>query len=82
MLLRSAEMRADADEGAFGEEELDGGEGGADAGVVGDAVVLYGNVEVTAEEDILGVECSVWEVLDGFLGHCEVGGVYCLLLGQ
>ena len=51
--LGAAEVRAEDDLGLVAEGVLDGGEGLADAGVVGDDAVLEGDVEVDADEDAL-----------------------------
>ncbi len=53
LALGAAEMRAENDLGFVAESVLDGGEGLADAGVVGDDAVLEGDVEVDADEDAL-----------------------------
>src|SRR5260370_22440869 len=49
----AAEVGAENDFGLVAEGVLDGGEGFADAGVVGDDAVLEGDVEVDADEDAL-----------------------------
>ena len=53
LALGAAEVRAEDDLGLVAESVLDGGEGLADAGVVGDDAVLEGDVEVDADEDAL-----------------------------
>jgi hypothetical protein len=53
LALGAAEVGAEDDFGLVAESILDGGEGLADAGVVGDDAVLEGNVEVDADEDSL-----------------------------
>jgi hypothetical protein len=53
LALGAAEMRAENDLRLVAEGVLDGGEGLADAGVVGDDAVLEGDVEVDADEDAL-----------------------------
>ena len=53
LALGAAEVRAEDDLGLVAEGVLDGGEGLADAGVVGDDAVLEGDVEVDADEDAL-----------------------------
>jgi len=58
------------DLGALADEVLDGGDGGADAGVVGDVLVLVErHVEVGAHEDALPLEVGLREVPDALLGH-------------
>jgi hypothetical protein len=49
----AAEMRAEDDFGVAAEGVLDGGEGLADASVVGDLAVFEGDVEVDSDEDAL-----------------------------
>ena len=67
LALGAAEVRAEDDLGFAAERVLDGGDGFADAGVVGDGAVLgEGDVEVDADEDALVGEV---EVADGELGH-------------
>ena len=51
------------------EEVLDGGDGGADAGVVTDDLVGEGNVEVAAHQHLLALEVGVLEVAHGELLH-------------
>ena len=53
LALGAAEVRAEDDLGLVAESVLDGGEGLADAGVVGDDAVLERNVEIDADEDAL-----------------------------
>ncbi len=68
LALGAAEMRGEDELGLVAEGVLDGGEGRADAVVVGDfrTVVAEGHVEVNAHEDPLVLEI---EVLDRELGH-------------
>merc|ERR1711966_461940 len=67
-ILRAAQVGGDEDLGAVLDEVLDGGDGGADAGVVGDLEVLVeGHVEVAAHEHGLALEVSLLEVADGLL---------------
>ena len=62
------QVGGDEDLGAVLDEVLDGGDGGADAGVVGDLEVLVeGHVEVAAHEHGLALEVSLLEVADGLL---------------
>lgn len=49
-------MGADRDDGTFFDEVFDGGDGRADAGVVGDGFAGKGDVEVAADEDLFGLE--------------------------
>lgn len=63
-------MAGEDDLGAVGEEVLDGGDGGADAGVVGDVlVVVERHVEVGPHEHALALEVGGGEVADALLGH-------------
>ena len=64
--LGAAEVAHEDDLGALVLEVLDGGDGGADAGVVGDDAVLQGDVEVDAHEDALARDVGV---ADGLLGE-------------
>ena len=69
LALGAAEMRGEDDLGFAAQSVLDGGDGFADARVVGDGA-LFGerDVEVDANEDTLVGEI---EVTDRELGHCE-----------
>ena len=60
-------MGGDEDLGAVLHEVLEGGDGGADAGVIGDHAVLEGDVEVAAHEHSLALEIVLLEVADGLL---------------
>jgi hypothetical protein len=51
LALGAAEMRTEDDLGLVAKGVLDGGEGLADACVIGDDAVLEGDVEVDADED-------------------------------
>ena len=63
-------MAGEDDLGAVAEEVLDGGDGGADAGVVGDVlVVVERHVEVGPHEHALALEVGGGEVPDALLGH-------------
>ena len=63
-------MAGEDDLGALLEEVLDGGDGGADAGVVGDVlVVVERHVEVGPHEHALPLELRGAEVPDALLGH-------------
>ena len=48
------------------EDGLDGGQGFADAAIIGDDAIFDGHVEVDADEDFLGLDVDLG---DGFLGH-------------
>jgi len=61
------------DLGALLREVLEGGDGSADAGVVGDVEVrVQRDVEVAANEDGLALEILLGEVADGLLRHGEL----------
>ena len=45
-------MRRDSDASAIVEEILDGGNRGADTGVIGDSLALQGNVEIASDENL------------------------------
>ena len=66
LALGTAEMGGEDDLGFVAEGVLDGGDGLADAGVVGDGAVFEGDVEVDADEDALVGEV---EVANGEFGH-------------
>ncbi len=68
LALGAAEVRAEDDLGLVAERVLDGGEGLADAGVVGDDAVLERDVEVDADEDALVGEI---QIADGQLRHAD-----------
>ena len=61
-------MRADSDDGALALEVLNGRDGGADTGVVGDFLAVEGDVHVASDEDLLALEVGFAEVLNGLLG--------------
>ncbi|KAL7551129.1 hypothetical protein ACHAWF_014328 [Thalassiosira exigua] len=73
-ILGAAEVGADGDDGALVLEVLDGGDGGADAGVIGDGLAVEGHVHVAPDEDLLALELGLAQVLDGFLGLEFEGG--------
>ena len=66
LALRPSEVAHEHDGGAVLEQVGDGGEGGADAGVVPHPAVLDGHVEVDPHEDALALRI---EVTDGELVH-------------
>ena len=73
--IGAAQVGADGDDGALGLEVLDGGDGGTDAGVIGDLLAVKGDVDVATDKDLLALELIVGEVLDGLLGlELKVGG--------
>jgi hypothetical protein len=75
LAIGAAQMGADRDDGTLRLEVLDGGDGGTDAGVVGDLLAVEGDVDVATDKDLLALEITVGEVLDGLLGlELEVGG--------
>ena len=68
-------MGGDEDLGAVLDEVLEGGDGGADAGVVGDLEVrVERDVEVAADKHNLALEVSLGEVTDGLLGSLNLEG--------
>jgi len=75
LAIGAAQVGADGDDGTLRLEVLDGGDGGTDAGVVGDLLAVEGDVDVATDKDLLALEITVGEVLDGLLGlELEVGG--------
>ncbi len=68
LALGAAEVGGEDDLGLVADRVLDGGDGLADARVVGDEAVLEGDVEVDTDEDALVGEI---EVADGELGHWD-----------
>jgi hypothetical protein len=66
--LGTAEVRGEDDAGLAAQSVLDGGNGFADARVVGDDAVLERDVEVDADQNTFAGEV---EVADGQLRHCE-----------
>jgi hypothetical protein len=72
LAFRAAEVGAENDFGFVAEGVLDGGEGLADAGVVGDDAVFEGDVEVDADEYALVGEI---QIANGELWHCSSFGV-------
>ena len=76
-VLGAAQVRADGDDGALALEVFDGGDGGADTGVIGDLLAVKGNVHVATDENLLALKVGLAEVLDGLLGiegEVELGG--------
>jgi hypothetical protein len=67
-------VRADGDDGTLLLEGLDGGDGGADAGVVGDFLAVKGDIDVATDQDLLALEVTVGEIVDGLLGLKLEGG--------
>lgn len=64
------QVAGEDDLGALLEEELDGGDGGADAGVIGDLLgVVERDVEVGAHEHLLPLEIRLAEGADAPLGR-------------
>lgn len=63
-------MAGEDDLGAVAEEVLDGGDGGADTGVIGDVLaVVERHVEVGPHEHALPLEIGGAEVADALLRH-------------
>lgn len=68
-------MGGDENLGAVLDEVLERGDGGADAGVVGDLHVgVEGHVEIATHEHSLALEVSLLEVADGLLGSLNLEG--------
>ena len=64
------QVAGEDDLGALLEEELDGGDGGADAGVIGDLLgVVERDVEVSAHEHLLPLQIRLAECADAPLGR-------------
>ena len=64
------QVAGEDDLGALLEEELDGGDGGADAGVIGDLLgVVERDVEVGAHEHLLPLQIRLAECADAPLGR-------------
>jgi hypothetical protein len=66
-ILRAAQVGANGDDGTLRLQVLDGRNGGADTGVIGDGLSVKRNVDITTDEDLLSLEFTVGEVLDGLL---------------
>ena len=56
---RHKTQAADRDAGTLANEVLDGLDGGADAGVIGDGLPVEGDVQVATKENLLALEVSV-----------------------
>jgi hypothetical protein len=70
LALGSAEVGGQDHLGAQIAQEADGGQGGADAGVVGDrAAVVLGHVEVDPDQDALAAQVALAEAGQGTLRH-------------
>mmetsp|Transcript_42846 Transcript_42846/g.79355 ORF Transcript_42846/g.79355 Transcript_42846/m.79355 type:complete len:208 (+) Transcript_42846:720-1343(+) len=70
-VLGPAQVRAHRDDGALLLQELDGRDGGTDAGVIGDGLAVEGGVHVAPNQNLLALEV-VGDVLDGLLGHVQL----------
>ena len=64
---RHKTQATDRDAGTLANEVLDGLDGGADAGVIGDLLSVKGDIDVATDKDLLALELVVGEVLDGLL---------------
>ena len=58
-VLGTAQMGGEDKAGALVQQELDGGEGGHDAGVIGNFPILEGDVEIHAHQDFLSLGIKV-----------------------
>lgn len=67
-ILRASQVRADSDDGTLLRQVFDGGDGRADTGVVGDLLSVKRDVDIATDQDLLSLQFSVGEVLDGLLG--------------
>ena len=79
LVLRSisgtAQVRADGDDGTLFLQVFDGGDGGADTGIISDLLSVKGDVDVATNQDLLSLELVIRHVSDGFLGlKFESGG--------
>ena len=66
-VLGAAQVRADGDDGALALQIFDGGDGRADACVVGDGLTVEGDVDIAADQYLLPLEVGLTKVLDRFL---------------
>ena len=74
IVIEAYQMAGEDDPGAVANEVLDGWDGGADAGVIGDVLaVVEGNVEVGAHEHAFPLEVRCGEIAHALLGHRRRG---------
>lgn len=74
IVIEAYQMTGEDDPGAIVNEVLDGWDGGADAGVVGDVLaVVEGHVEVGAQEHAFPLEVRCGEIAHALLGHRRRG---------
>ncbi len=76
LAFRPAQMRRQNHSRAVFGGVVNGGNRGANAGVVVDFAVFDGDVEIYADEDALAFEIKI---LDGELGHCRFSIADCQL---
>jgi len=67
-VLGTSQVGADGDDGTLALQVLDGGDRGADTGIIGDGLSVKGNVDVATDEDLLSLKVGLREVLNGLLG--------------
>lgn len=72
-VLGTAQMGGEDKAGALVQQELDGGEGGHDAGVIGNFPILEGDVEIHAHQDFLSLGIKVTYSKFSHIG------LYCLV---
>lgn len=60
-------MGAYSDDGTLGFQELNGGHGGSDTGVIGDLLSVKWNVNIAADENLLSLQLIISEIFDGLL---------------
>ena len=74
IVIEAHQVTGEDDPGAVVNEVLDGWDGGADAGIVGDVLaVVEGHVEVGAHEHAFPLEVRRGEIADALLGHRRRG---------
>lgn len=61
-------MRADGDDSTLVDQVLDGWDGRADTGVVGDGLSVERNIDIATDKDLLSLQFLVSKVGDGLLG--------------
>ena len=66
--LWASQMRADGDNSTLVDQVLDGRDGRADTGVVGDGLSVERNIDIATDKDLLSLQFLVSKVGDGLLG--------------